>query len=154
VSDDGFESISSVTFDNNRYPRLRYECAFHIDALYLRYRMSISTRKVCDIEVIIRYRRSESKTVTFNIEGPMMNTSRVVNIEVSCFQYRINIVRYRIFTLYTILKVFLTFNIEGRVIIYWVQCHDSIRYSIHPMSLSFTAERKLPLPRLHRACAE
>ncbi len=52
--------------------------------------------------------------------------------------------------LYTISKVFLTFDIEGHVIIYLVQYR--IWYSIHPMS--FTAERKLPLPRLHHACAE
>ena len=51
---------------------------------------------------------------------------------------------------YTISKVNLTFDIEGHVIIYRVRYR--IRYSIHPTS--FTAERKLLLPRLHHACAE
>jgi hypothetical protein len=52
--------------------------------------------------------------------------------------------------LYTISKVILTFDIEVYIIMYRVRYR--IRYSIHPMS--FTAERKLPLRRLHHACAE
>jgi hypothetical protein len=50
---------------------------------------------------------------------------------------------------YTISKSFLTFDIEGHY-----RDRYRIRYSIHPMSESFTAERKLPLPRRHHAGAE
>jgi hypothetical protein len=46
--------------------------------------------------------------------------------------------------------VFLTFDIEGYVIKY--RGRYRIRYSLHPMS--FTAERTLPLPKLHHAGAE
>ena len=60
------------------------------------------------------------------------------------------IIRYRALISTTISKAFLTFDIEGHVIKYRVRYR--IRYSIHP--ISFTAERKLPLPRLHHACAE
>jgi hypothetical protein len=66
--------------------------------------------------------------------------NRVVDIEVSCLRYRSIIVQYRMLISYTISKVF----------IYWVRYR--IRYSIHPMS--FTADRKHPLPWLHHACAE
>jgi hypothetical protein len=76
--------------------------------------------------------------------------NRVVDIEVLCLRYRINIVRHRMLISYTISKAFLTFDIEGHVMIYRVRYRK--RYSIHPMS--FAAERKLPLPRLHHACAE
>jgi hypothetical protein len=76
--------------------------------------------------------------------------NKVVDIEVSCLRYRLNIVRYRMLISYTISKVTLTFDIEGHVILYRVRYR--IRHSIHAMS--FTAERKLPLPRLHHACAE
>jgi hypothetical protein len=76
--------------------------------------------------------------------------NRVVDIEVACLRYRLNIVRYRMLISYTISKVNLTFDIEGHVIIY--RARYRIRYSIHPTS--FTAERKLLLPRLHHACAE
>ncbi len=51
---------------------------------------------------------------------------------------------------YTISKVFLAYDIEGYVTKYRVRYR--LRYSIHPMS--FTVERKLPLPRLHHAGAE
>jgi hypothetical protein len=72
----------------------------------------------------------------------------VVDIEVSSLRYRIYINRMLIS--YTILKVFLTFDIEGFVIKYRVRYR--IQYSIQPMS--FTAKRKLLLPRLHHAGAE
>jgi hypothetical protein len=117
-------SISNVTFD---IEEIDIECSFDIDVLHLRYRMSIS--KVFDIESI-------SKVM-----------DRVVDIEVSCLRYRTNTLRNCMLISYTI---FLTFDIEGHVIIYWFWYR--IQYSIHPMS--FTAERKLPLPRLHHACGE
>ncbi len=47
-------------------------------------------------------------------------------------------------------KVYPTFDIEGNAIKY--RGRYRIRYSIHPMS--FTAEQKLPLPRLHHAGTE
>jgi hypothetical protein len=89
-------SISNVTFD---IEEIDIECSFDIDVLHLRYRMSIS--KVFDIESI-------SKVM-----------DRVVDIEVSCLRYRTNTLQNCMLISYTILKVFLTFDIEGHVIIYW-----------------------------------
>jgi hypothetical protein len=125
-------SISSVTIDIEDFD---IECSFDIDVLHLRYCMS--TSKVFDIE---GHQPLISKVMI-----------RVVDIEVSSFRYRLNIVRHRMLISYTISKVNLTFDIEGHAIICRVRYR--IRYST-PMS--FTAERKLPLPRagLHHAGTE
>ncbi len=100
---------------------------------------------------------SISKVTLFDIEGDKPLISKVMNmvvdIEVSSVRYRLYIDRYCnncMLISYTMLKVFLAFEIEGYVTQYRVRYR--IRYSIHPMS--FTAERKLPLPRLHHAGAE
>ncbi len=117
-------SISNVTFDIEDFD---IESPFDIDVLHLRYRMSIS--KLFDIE---DHQHSISKVI-----------NRVVDIEASCLRYRTNTIRHRMLISYTISKVDLTFDIDGHVITCWVQYR--IRYSIQPMS--FTAERKLPLPQ-------
>jgi hypothetical protein len=102
-----------------------------IDDFYNRYRVSISN--VFDIEGHnSRYRKSRN--------GISISKFHI-------FRYRPKILRYRIMISYTISKAFLTFDIEGHY-----RGRYRIRYSIHPMS--FTAERKLPLPRLHHAGAE
>jgi hypothetical protein len=82
--------------------------------------------------------------------------NRIADVKVSWpwLQYQTNTIRYRMLILYTISKVFLTFDIEGHVITCRIRYR--IRYNIHPMS--FTAERnllrKLSLSRLHHACAD
>ncbi len=112
----------------------------------------------CTFDIIRRYRRCLiSKVTLFDIEGDKPSISkvmnRVVDFEVSCLRYRLYIKRYHMSISYMILKVtvFLTFGIEGHVIKYHDRGRYCIRYSIQPMS--FTAERKLPLPWLHHACA-
>jgi hypothetical protein len=130
---------TSISNDSNAHSILTF--------LHLRYRYM-----VFDIEGLlngVRYRRSHySISKVTNLRSKVMN--RVADIEVSCLRYRTNTIRYRMLISYTISKVFLTFDIEGHVITYRIRYR--IRYSIHPMP--FTAERKLPLPRLHHACAE
>jgi hypothetical protein len=131
-------SISNVTFDIKDSD---IKCLFDIDVLHLRYRMSIS--KVIDIEgIIIRYRQSQ----TFDIECHGKDC------------------RYRGFmpsisTIHcSISHTDIVYDMEGlSVVRYRRSCHNisvryRIRYRIHPMS--FTAKRKLPLRRLHHACAE
>jgi hypothetical protein len=122
----------------------------------IRYRRFAPSISYVDIEGI-RYRRSHfsiSKVTSFDIDGDKPSISKVMNtvvdIEVTYLRYRIYIDRYRMLISYMISKVFLTFDFEGYVIKY--RGRYRIRYSIHPMS--FTAERKLPLPRLHHAGAE
>jgi hypothetical protein len=106
---------------------------------------SIST--CCAFDIVCRYRRCSISKVTLfdhDIEGdkPSISkvTNRVVDIEVSCLQYRLYINWYRMLISYTISKVFLTFDIKVYVRKYLDRYR--IRYSIHPMS--FTAEWKAP----------
>jgi hypothetical protein len=93
-----------------------------------------------------------SKVTLFDIEGDKPSISKVMNtvVDIEVSSLRIYIDRYRMLISYTILKVFLTFDVEGYVIKYRGRCRK--RYSTHPMS--FTAERKLPLPRLHHVGAK
>ncbi len=130
--------ISSV----GPYRRLRYR-------MPIRYRRFAPSISYVDSEGV-RYRRSYCSISKMTKPSMSKVMNRDVGIEVSCLRYRTNIIRYRILILYTISKVFLTFDIEGYVIKYRGRYRK--RYNIHPMS--FTAERKLPLPRLHHAGAE
>jgi hypothetical protein len=102
-----------------------------IDDFFIRYRVSISN--VFDIEGhISRYRRSRKRKSTSKFR---------------IFRYRPKFLRYRIKISCTISKAFLTFDIVSHY-----RGRYRIPYSIHIMS--FTAERKLPLSRLHHSGAE
>jgi hypothetical protein len=110
---------------------------------------------IFSFDIVYRYRMcSISKVTFFDIEGHIPPISKVtkgkVDIEVSSIRYRTKMLRYRIMISYTISKAFLTFDIEG--LSYNIGYRYRIRFSIHPMS--FTAERKPPLPRRHHAGAE
>jgi hypothetical protein len=115
-------SISSVTFDIEDFD---IECAFDIDFLHLRYRMSIP--KVYDIEgLIIRYRKTDEGHKP--LISKVMN--RVVDIEVSCLRYRTNISnKHRLIS-----HVNIVYDIEGLSDVrYRRSCHnisDSILYTI------------------------
>ncbi len=126
--------IECWTFDIER--KIRYRI--------LRYRMLI------DIDVFFNWYRILISNM-FDIEGHIPSISKVtkgqLDIEVSYLRYRLKFFRYSIMISYTISKAFLTFDIEGHY-----RGRYRIRYSIHPMS--FTAERKLPLPRRLHAGAE
>jgi hypothetical protein len=104
--------IECRTFDikrHVRYRRVRYR-------MCIRYRRFAPSMSYFDIKGS-RYRRSNN--LISKVISKVMN--RIVDIEFSCLPYRINIVRYRMLISYTILKVFLTFDIEGHVIIYRVR---------------------------------
>jgi hypothetical protein len=97
-----------------------------------------------------------SKVTLFDIGSDKPSISKVMNmvvdIEVSSLRYRTLNVRDPMLILYTISKVFLTFDIEGHGHVTKYRGRYRIRYGTHPMA--FTAERKLPLPRLHHAGIE
>ncbi len=96
--------ISGSLSSRYRVSDLRYRTSHSISRTSISYAHSISTFFTFDI--VYRYRRC--------LISKVMN--RVIDIEISCFQYRANILRSRILISYTISKVTLTFDFECHVI--------------------------------------
>ncbi len=135
-------SLSNVTYDIEDF---NIVCSFDIDVLHLRYRISIS--KVFDIKGLkVRYRRSPTFESRLRCRTSITASpiSRLHDSDIE--QTHLNIVcRHRI--LYRRSH----WRSISKVMSYkWGRYR--IRYSTQP--ISFTAEQKLPLPRLYHSCAE
>jgi hypothetical protein len=155
--------IECRTFDIERHGNIRYR-RFRYRVL-IRYRRFLHSNSILYIDIEgVRYRRSHysiSKIRSQTARSILVSkvTNRTVDIELSSFRYRKYIIRYRTLRSYTISKAafqVLTFDIEGHIKKYRVRYRYRIRYNLNRdiHTMSFTAERKLPLPRLHHAAAE
>jgi hypothetical protein len=118
-----------------------------------------SISMIFSFDIVYRYRTCSISRVTFldirrSRKGKSISKFRIFRCRPKILRYCIMIsytISKAFFISYTISKAFFTFDsdIEGH---YPSRGRYRIRYSIHPMS--FTAERKLPLPRRHHAGAE